>query len=131
MRLGIYTPNYPGFTGEGGIGTYTRVLSHALAAAGHSVHVLTPGSGPSRRDDLVAVHFCSTKHLPGIDLLVPGAGACWRVGRAMSRLVTGQRLDVVEFPNWEGRGLLFQATRRVPTVVRLSTSSSESQQIDS
>ncbi len=130
MRIGFFTPNYPGLTGEGGIGSYTRTLAHGLSALGHEVHVLAPGDRPATADGPVPVHFTSTRHLPGLDKLVPGAGACWRVGRAMRRLVRKHLLDVVEFPNWEGYGLLFARLARTPTVVRLYTSSVESQRID-
>jgi hypothetical protein len=35
MKIGLFTPNYPGITGEGGIGTYARSLFHALCEIGH------------------------------------------------------------------------------------------------
>ena len=130
MRIAYYTPNYPGLTGEGGIGTYTRSLALGLTALGHNVHVLTPGDRPETTDEGVGVHFTPTGHLPGLDRLVPGAGACWRVHRAMRRLVKTFGIDLVEFPNWEGYGVLFELLGRVPIVVRLHTSSKESQAID-
>ncbi len=131
MRIGIYTPNYPGLTGEGGIGSYTRTLGQALARLGHTVHTLTPGDLPTSDDGPLRVHFTRTAHMPGIDRIFPGAGACWRVRRAMWRIVREHRLDVVEFPNWEGYGVLFQlAPQRVTMVVRLHTSSRETQVID-
>ena len=130
MRVGLYTPNYPGLTGDGGIGSYTRTLGHGLAALGHAVHVLAPGDRPAADDGPVRVHFTPTGHLPGVDKLAPGAGACWRVFRAATRLARDHNLDVFEFPNWEGHGLLFAHAGRTPTVVRLHTSSAESQRID-
>jgi glycogen synthase len=130
MRIGLYTPNYPGLTADGGIGTYTRALGRELSRLGHTVHVLTPGDRESTDDGPIRVHFTRIDHLAGVDRLMPGAGACWRVARAMRRLVRSERLDVVEFPNWEGLGLLFEQWSRVPVVVRLHTSSAEAQQID-
>jgi glycogen synthase len=130
MRIGLYTPNYPGLNTDGGIGTYTRALGYQLTRLGHTVHVLTPGDRESADDGPVHVHFTRTDHLTGVDRLVPGAGACWRVARAMGELVRAHRLDVVEFPNWEGLGVLFQRRTRVPVVVRMHTSSAETQQID-
>lgn len=130
MRLGFYTPNYPGITHEGGIGSYTRDLSRTLVALNHEVHILTPGAGSVVREAGVTVHQTSTKHLAIADRILPGAGACWRVGKALKQLVNEHRLEVVEFPNWEGLGLWFQMTSRVPTVVRLHTSSRETQAID-
>lgn len=130
MRIGFYAPNYPGLTADGGIGSYTRTIGHGLAEAGHDVHVLTPGGMPSAHDGSVRVHFVRTDHLPGVDRLLPGAGACWRTARVLRQLVRNHRLDVVEVANWEGYGLLYMHLPRVPTVVRLYTSSRETQQID-
>ena len=130
MRIALYTPNYPGLTGEGGIGTYTRTLALGLTTFGHKVHVLTPGDLPETTDEGVRVHFTRTGHLPVLDRFVPGAGACWRVHRAMRKLVRTCGIDLVEFPNWEGYGVLFELLGRVPVVVRLHTSSKESQAID-
>jgi len=131
VRIGLFTPNYPGITGEGGIGTYTRQMAHALAARGHAVHVLAPG--PEARevpDGPVTVHLVRAHHLPVLDRFVPGAGACVRVWRAARRLVKRHGVEVFEFPNWEGFGVLFNRFRRVPVVVRLHTSSREAQLID-
>jgi len=130
LRVALYTPNYPGVTQEGGIGTYTQNLAHALAALGHEPTVLTPGSGLDRMDGPIRVRLTSTRHLPLADRLLPGAGASWHVARAMQRLARERKLDIVEFPNWEGFGLIFQQISRVPAIVRLHTSSRESQTID-
>lgn len=130
MRIGLYTPNYPGLTADGGIGTYTRALGYELCRLGHTIHVLTPGDQADTTDGPVHVHFTRTDHLAGVDRVVPGAGACWRVARAMRRIVRTTGLDVVEFPNWEGLGLLFEQWSQVPVVVRLHTSSAETQRID-
>lgn len=130
MRVGLYTPNYPGLTGDGGIGTYTQNLAHGLARLGHHAVVVTPGDGPPVADGPVPVAFCSTRHLPGAERLLPGAGACWRVGRAVAAVAREHKLDVVEFPNWEGYGLGYQLVGPTRTVVRLHTSSRETQQID-
>lgn len=130
LRIGFYTPNYPGITQEGGIGTYTRDLGHALAELGHEVHILTPGEGESVKEASLTIHFTSTKYLPIADRAFPGAGACWRVGSAMKRIAQQHQLDIIEFPNWEGYGLWFQTWNKTPNVTRLHTSSKESQLID-
>jgi glycogen(starch) synthase len=130
MRIGLYTPNYPGLTAEGGIGSYTRSMGHGLTALGHEVHVLTPGAHTDTFDGAVRVHFAQTTHLRGVDRLVPGAGACWSVARGLQRLVRIHNLDVLELANWEGLGLLFLRLTRTPTIVRLATSSKEAQEID-
>lgn len=130
VRVGLFSPNYPGVSGDGGIGTYAQNLAHSLCELGHKTRILTPGSGPPVSEGPFAVHLTSTSHLPFADRFWPGAGACWRVALAMQRLVRDQKLDVVEFPNWEGLGLLFQKLSNTPVVVRLHTSSKETQVID-
>jgi glycosyltransferase involved in cell wall biosynthesis len=137
MKIGLYTPQYPGVTGEGGIATYTRNLAQALSALGHTVHVLT-AAGESRggqhaepcNDRGVMVHQVRADHVPLLERVLPGSGANYRIGAAMQRLVRRYGLEVVEFPNWEGLGLWFAALRKVPLVVRLHTSSAETQLID-
>lgn len=130
MRIGFFTPTYPGVSGDGGIGTYTRDLAHGLSRLGVRVHVVTPADGPAVEDGAVTVHPCWADHLPGIDRLIPGAGACWRVGRAVRRVAREKKLDLVEFPNWDGLGLTYQAIGPTATVVRLHTSARETQVID-
>ncbi len=131
MKIGFFSSSYPGVTGEGGIGTYTRNLAHALAALGHAVHVLTPGDARSTVEDgPVSVHLCRDDYFPVADRLVPGAGASYRVGTAMARLVERHGLDIVEFPNWGGVGLWYAARRPAPLVVRLHTSAAETNLID-
>ena len=131
MKIGFFSSGYPGVTGEGGIGTYTRNLAHALAALGHGVHVLIPGEDrPTVEDGPVSIHLCRNDYLPVADRIIPGAGASYRVGTAMARLVKRHGLDIVEFPNWEGVGLWYAAQRPAPFVVRLYTSTAETNLID-
>jgi glycogen(starch) synthase len=131
MNIALYTPTYPGVTGEGGIGTYTRHQAQALSTLGHEVHVLTPGQTEEvRQDHTVAIHLVRIEHFPIIDRFIPGGGACCRVGNAMRKLVRHCQIDVAEFSNWEGLGISFCMRRPCPVVVRLSTSSQETQTID-
>lgn len=132
MKLGIFTPTYPGVSGAGGIGTYTRNLAHALSGLGHRVHVLTVGAAPDTvADGPVTVRVTRDTYFPVVDRLVPGAGASCRVGAALAGMAWRHGLDVVEFPNWGGHGSGFALVRgRRPLVVRLHTSTLESQVID-
>ena len=131
MRIGLLSPNYPGVTGPGGIGTYTRNLAHALCRLGHEVHVVTPGMSPGHvTEGPLSVHLIHTGYFRLIDRLLPGSGACYRVRREMRRIVRRHRLDIIEFPNWEGLGSFFCFARPVPVVVRLHTSSQELEHID-
>jgi glycosyltransferase involved in cell wall biosynthesis len=131
MKIGYFTPCYPGVTGEGGIGTYTRDLARGLARLGHEIHVVSQGKSPDIVcDGPVTVHVVATRRSRILDRLVPGAGFSIQLWRAMSKIVSEHGLEIVEFPNWEGFGWLFASFRSVPLVVRLSTSSLESQKID-
>ena len=131
MNIGFFSNSYPGLTGEGGIGTHTRQLAHSLTAAGHDVHVLTPGKAAGEtRDGAVRIHFCRDEYIPIADRFVPGIGANCRIATAMTRLVHRHRLDLVEFPNWGGVGVGYALARPAPLVVRLYTSAAETNQID-
>ena len=131
LRVGVFSPHYPTISGEGGIGSYTRTLAEALTALGHPTHVLTLGSATGHASvGNVPVDIVATGYVPVIDRLLPGATPCWRVGNRARRLARTSRLDVFEFPNWEGLGLWFGLRRSAPLVVRLHTSSAETQLID-
>ncbi len=107
LGIGLFTPNYPGVSQDGGIGTHIQTLGHGLTSLGHRVSVVTPGSGTEICDDPLDLVQVSTRHLPIADRILPGFGACSRVARGMMRLVRERRLDLVEFPNWEGLGIYF------------------------
>lgn len=132
MNLAFYTPNYPGITQDGGIGSYTRSLGQSLTQLGHTVHVITPGQGAKSMDGPVHVHQVHLRHVPILDRAMPGFGNCWFLSRAMKKLVNHHEIDLVEFPNWEGLGIMFKGPwkKKVPKVVRLHTSSLETIMID-
>ncbi len=69
-------------------------------------------------------------YLPVLDRLAPGTGASLSIGRTALDLVDSRQLDLFEFTNWEGLGIWFGLRRTIPFIVRLSTSSAETQQID-
>ncbi|MBK9751189.1 MAG: glycosyltransferase family 4 protein [Chloroflexi bacterium] len=52
MRVGLITGEYPPM--QGGIGAYTRILAHSVAALGHEVHVL---SRVGSTEDEPAIHL--------------------------------------------------------------------------
>lgn len=131
LRIGLYAPTYPGLTGAGGIGTYVRHLAQALCSLGHAAHVLTPNlATPCAADGSVQVHSCPSGTIRGVNRLFPGFSDCLALYRRLRLLARHQQLDLVELPNWEGQGIWFARHRRVPLVVRLSTSTLESLQID-
>ena len=131
MNIGLFSPNYPGVTGDGGIGTYTRELAIAFRAAGHNVAVLTGGQKRGQTmSEGVPIDIIEPRFIPVLGSMLPGVVPSIRVGRKALQLVDTAKLEIFEFPNWEGMGLWFALRRRVPLVVRLSTSSAESQAID-
>jgi glycosyltransferase involved in cell wall biosynthesis len=133
MRILLYSTTYPTINGPGGIGTYTRHLARGMADCGHEVRVLTPTNGPPGRcpdDGRVRLEAVRAGRLAILDRIVPGLGACLRVGASVRRRAGRLGLDIVEFPNWEGLGLWYSWRRPVPLVVRLCTSARESAEID-
>jgi glycosyltransferase involved in cell wall biosynthesis len=131
VRVGLFTPNYPGVSGDGGIGTYTRDLAQALVQSGHVAQVVTAGSQSGQfLVENVPVSVLSHAHVPLLERLLPRVGASWAVGQRALKLTKDFRLDLFEFPNWEGLGIWFALRKQVPLIVRLSTSSAETQQID-
>jgi glycogen synthase len=131
MRIGIFSMGYPGLGMDGGIGTYTRDLAHALSDLGHRAHVLVPSEEEDEiRTGPVTVHLVRADYMPVVDRLIPGLGACSRVATAMRRLVARHKLEIVEFPNWGGLGAWYALWRSVPLAVRLSTTSLEAIAID-
>ncbi len=133
LRVGLYSPNYPGVSGDGGIGTYTRALAESLVRSGHTVCVLTTGAVTQRSyaAEAVPVDIIGRSHMGLFDRMAPGVRASWLVGQAALHLTKEFKLDLFEFPNWEGLGIWYAARRHIPMVVRLSTSLAETQQIDS
>src|ERR1051325_10607401 len=120
MRIGIYTNQYPGISGCGGIGTYTHSLATGLAALGQDVHVLTnaPAYAPPKEINGVQVHCLHPGYLPVAERWLPGLRAAWQISHHAMQLVKSFALDVFEFPNWEGGGCFFKSPK-TPKVVRL------------
>lgn len=82
MKITLITGEFP--PQQGGVGDFTRELARALAAPGHTVHVLTSrgDSEPGDAGEPYATHR-----------LVPGWGwGCWR---AIRRWIAEYRPDVV------------------------------------
>lgn len=135
MRLALLSYEYPPETGLGGIGTYTWTQAHALARAGHDVHVLAGAAdpGPLRReeDDGVAVWRLHGGAAPGplrrLGALAGRLGWWW----SRNRLENGERMrrllraaaasgpfDLVEVPECGAEGLALDLGRRCLKVVR-------------
>lgn len=128
MRILFVSQEVPPQTGWGGIGTYIDVISTALAAKGHDVHVLSvadrQAAHRSRREDGVTVHRFN---LPAVHRPSHYAPEIWRrllVSVTVARLLGRLRLapDVVECPEWMAEGLVLALRGELPLVVRLHSS---------
>lgn len=128
MRIALVSGEDPGW---GGIGTYSGILAHALAAAGHDVHLVLRGWEPeaARECDGITVHR----------VLVPDPG--WRRGTVtaierlystreavrfatgVARCVAAIAPEVIEVPEFGAPGLFAAvragARRGAPVIVRL------------
>ncbi|PWT93406.1 MAG: hypothetical protein C5B56_00770 [Proteobacteria bacterium] len=108
---------------HGGIGSVTRVLGRALAAAGHEVRALglyadLDGRPPEEFDG--GVHVWR--------MAMPGGTLGWTRGRrqlfqTVSRWAERGEVDIVEVPDWQGYAAGWPGLR-VPVVTRLHGSSS-------
>ena len=128
MKICFVVDSYPGLFRFGGIAAYTRTAARALTALGHEVHVLVARRDPpmDTTDGAVQVHVRTISWLPVVGKIFAGLGESIGAARHLARLHRQFQFDAVEFPNWEGIGLVgtwFPVTR---TVVRLHTSMAES-----
>src|ERR1019366_9255631 len=101
--------------GGGGIGAYTEKTSRTLAALGHEVHVLIPGSSQLTTEivDGVQMHRVPTGRIR------PRAVArSLAVSRTLRSL---GRLDIVQACEWEGEAWWYSLHPGVRLVTRLAT----------
>ena len=131
MNLCIVSDCYPLARPFGGMAVYTQTAARALSARGHKVHVLIPCSDASRdlADGDVQVHYRRVSWMPLIGRFVPALGESRGLARALRELHAQHRFDIVEFPNFEGVGLVAQWQDFLPSVVRLHTSMAESVEV--
>lgn len=127
MRALLVSQEFPPETGWGGIGTYTDVLSEALAEEGIDVHVLSVVEGQaesSRRIGGVTVHRRPLLGPTWAARLPPETRRRVSLGAAVARLLPriGPRPCVVECPEWGAEGLVLAMRGSLPLVVRLHSS---------
>jgi glycosyltransferase involved in cell wall biosynthesis len=126
MRIAIVCGIYPP-EGGGGIETYTRDLTEALAAAGHEPVVLCrtdQGEDRCETMDGVTVRRYRMRYLPKGERFFPGLWWSRFLAREIDRLHREQPFDAVEFPNWEGVGYWYarrSPAQRLPVITRLHT----------
>jgi glycosyltransferase involved in cell wall biosynthesis len=112
MRIAMVSPGLP--PQGGGIGTYTDKTARALAARGHDVHVLIPGTTDSVEVvDGVILHSVATPRVrPWV------VARTWAVGRALRSL---GHVDVVQACEWGGEAWWYSLRPAAPLITRLAT----------
>lgn len=137
LTVALLSFEYPPETGFGGIGTYTWHHARALAALGHTVHVLAGARDAtalrSTLDDGVHVHryWASGWLMRAFDKLggmklwwtrqrLQNAWSMYHGLKALHRI---HRFDVVEMPECGAEGALVTRLLRIPSVVRLHSPS--------
>jgi glycosyltransferase involved in cell wall biosynthesis len=128
VTLCFVSDTYPLRRPFGGMAVYTQTAAQALCARGHRVHVLIPCRDQPQDavDGAVHVHYRRVTWLPLVGRMVPALGESWHLSRALRALHREHHFDLVEFPNFEGLGLVSEWRGFVPVVVRLHTSMAES-----
>ena len=150
LRICLVSKEFPP-EGQGGIATYSRLLAHGLAKAGHDVTVIAgPGetsasnhpTGPRTQDregeetiadpllpsEVKLSRVANRKFWLPAPVRRKGRGIwntlerSFAVDRKIAALERTQGpLDVIEMPNWGAEGLYYCMHPRAPLVIRLST----------
>src|SRR6185503_20129141 len=115
MRICLVSQEYPPETARGGIGTQTWNKARMLTAEGHTVHVVSSGTGPESMPTTdvragVTVHRIQT---PDHGATVYGQAAywmgySWEVFRCLRKLTAGGTFDVIDFAEYGGEGYAYQ-----------------------
>lgn len=132
MNICIISTSYPP-EDAGGIGTYTYNLAKGLTELGHNIHVITKTAGDEKEELLegVNVYRFGSKYIPALEAYFPGLAWSRFVSGKIAELDKKHRVDIVEFPNWEGPGFWYLRKRsRKPAVTRLHTPYFESLMIN-
>lgn len=135
LTIALVTPRYPPLEVASGIATYVYTLAHALAARGHTVHVLTRWAGEDEVEEgVITVHRLGPKgvsvpaKLSAANLakfIVSELLNAWRYRRKLAAklndLLEREQLDLIEVTASEAETLFFEPDKHkhVPLVVRL------------
>ena len=126
MKIGLVSAEYPPETDFGGLGSYTYKLAHALSALGHHVTVISStqkdGLAAARKDGPVTVYRVSRPRydLIGLGRSINNVIYSFRVFRLLRRLIRHHGIEVIQFPEYRGEGLIHSLVGRTPFVVRFS-----------
>lgn len=123
MNICVVSIGFPPGDG-GGIGTYVFHLANGLVKRGHKVFVITKSTGKDVEETVggIRVYRMRPRGLYQIEKRFPGL--CWsfQVARKIHDIESQERLDIVEFSNWEGMGFWYLLWgRRKPAVMRVFT----------
>lgn len=133
MRIAFISREYPPETGWGGIGTYVYRMSHALAEAGHEVHVISRSERLeeyARQDGPVMLHRVRERKYAGLfsdwlyGLLPIGE---WRYSRRVAQKIGELHkhapFDIIEAAEYRAEAFHIVGGIRVPVVVKLHSPS--------
>jgi glycogen(starch) synthase len=113
MKIAMVSPGLP--PEGGGIGAYTEKTSRALAARGHEVHVLIPGTSRLSTEIIDGVQLHRVPHSSVRPSVLARA---WAVDRALRRLGP---LDIVQACEWDAQAWWYSLHPQAPLVTRLAT----------
>jgi len=133
MNICLVGDAYPP-EGIGGIGTYLKNLANALAHEGNKVFVITKTSSEEKVEQVnenLIIYWKHVKYIPLLERFFPGLGWCLQVNKLCNQLIKSKGIDIIEFPNWESPGLIFQIfNKRFPNIVRTHTPFFETLKLD-
>ena len=123
MNICIVSSSYPP-EGGGGIGTYTYNLAKGLTELGHKMFVITKTGEDEKEEQIegVNIYRIGSRYIPKLEAYLPGLAWSRFVSGKIAKLDKKYRIDIVEFPNWEGSGFWYLMKRdRKPVVTRMHT----------
>jgi glycosyltransferase involved in cell wall biosynthesis len=131
MRIALLSREYPPQTGWGGIGTYVYFVSHALAAAGHAVQVISRSDRSeeyTHSDGPVTVHRIRERKPCGLlgdwlCALLPLSDWAYsrRAAQKAWELHERQPLDIIEAPEYRAEAYHLVRHNPAPVVVKTHT----------
>jgi glycosyltransferase involved in cell wall biosynthesis len=113
VKIAMVSPGLP--PEGGGIGAYTDKTSRVLAARGHDVHVLIPGTSQLTTETIDGVQL---HRVPNPSIRPTVLARAWAVRRTLVRLGP---FDVVQACEWEARAWWYSLRPQAPLVTRLAT----------
>jgi glycosyltransferase involved in cell wall biosynthesis len=113
MRIAMVSPGLP--PEGGGIGAYTDKTSRVLAARGHAVHVLIPGTSRLTTEVIDGVQL---HRVPTASFRPSVLARAWAVSRTLRRLGP---FDIVQACEWDAQAWWYSLHPQAPLVTRLAT----------